>query len=1184
MKKGILILTMLILALFSVSCIYAADADDALASNEDTAAIEIAQIDDIIVSDEIQAVEQSNDEELILEDNDVKELGAGEYNYTDLRNQIGTGGDINLVKGNYYYVDGDGDTIEISTSGVIDGNGAVIDMAGSAIRAFKVNTSGVTIKNMTLKNANYAGIGGAIYFSGEGIVTDCNFVNDSAYAGGALSFGQSGTVKNCNFTDNKATSRDILVVPAVGGAIYFDLTGTVENCNFTNNNATYYGGAVYSRNQCNVTNCNFTNNNASNLGGAIVIYSASVENCNFTNNQATGDDSEGGAIYFHSSGTVSNCNFEDNNVSGNGGAVSFAHDKGSVENCNFTNNSASMGGAVYFSSPDSVAKRCDFAGNNAIGDGGAVYFASDECSAENCNFTSNSALKGGAVYFKTSGYAINCSFASNNVSGDGGAVYAGNEGIIMGCNFTDNSASGVGGAARIYGGLLMGCNFTGNTAVGDGGAVFFDAWGSVGVSSFACNTGRSGGALWVLNAQIMACNFEKNNASENGGAVFFDSGDLEECNFTANTASNHGGAICFDAYANPTNCSFAGNTALMGGAAYFSRGAAVHYCNFTGNIASNGSALYFEYTPENNFVHDSTFLENTADAQAIDIIKNDDNITIIFTGNDNLLNAIYSSADIRFTNVTYLGADGIVANTGTSSPARSNREAGQNITVAIIVDDRIILDDVKITDAEGTVVLYQSIAGNYVIIARHDENSYYTKAERIVTNVEHYINVTSIEANNRTVNLTAKSNIYGEVMSEVPQFIISNGNSVAAVYAGNGTWWAIYTFDDYSAYNVSASYAALENVSVGNATIVITRADSTLIVDNVVMEYGDSLNLSVTAEGATGITARIDGEDVGVSGFSIMISGLNVGIHLLEVTTVPDADHNSVRKITNITVSKIKTQLVADSITVIYNLGGDLAITLKDVRGNPLANQILLVDLNGEKIYDFTDSNGNINLSLNGLAANTYAAEIVFMGNDHYGGSNATVTVTVKKDDISLSADAVTTTYNINKDLVVTLKDSNGKAINGVKVTVVLNSKTYTATTDANGQLKVSTNGLAPKTYTATITFAGNTNYDKSTGSAKVTVKKATPKLTAKAKTFKKSVKTKKYAVTLKDNTGKVMKKVKLTLKIKGKTYKATTNTKGKATFKITKFTKKGTFKATITYNGNAYYNKVTKTVKIKIK
>lgn len=44
------------------------------------------------------------------------------------------------------------------------------------------------------------------------------------------------------------------------------------------------------------------------------------------------------------------------------------------------------------------------------------------------------------------------------------------------------------------------------------------------------------------------------------------------------------------------------------------------------------------------------------------------------------------------------------------------------------------------------------------------------------------------------------------------------------------------------------------------------------------------------------------------------------------------------------------------------------------------------------------------------------------------------------------------------------------------------------------------------------------------------------------------------------------MKKVKLTLKIKGKTYKATTNSKGKATFKITKLTKKGKHTGKITW------------------
>ena len=89
--------------------------------------------------------------------------------------------------------------------------------------------------------------------------------------------------------------------------------------------------------------------------------------------------------------------------------------------------------------------------------------------------------------------------------------------------------------------------------------------------------------------------------------------------------------------------------------------------------------------------------------------------------------------------------------------------------------------------------------------------------------------------------------------------------------------------------------------------------------------------------------------------------------------------------------------------------------------------------------------------------------------------------------------------------------------------------------------------------------------------------------MTAKKKTFKKSTKTKKYAITLKDNTGKAIKKAKVTLKVKGKTYKATTNSKGKATFKIKKLNKKGTFKATVTYKGNKYFKKVSKKAKIKV-
>ena len=68
------------------------------------------------------------------------------------------------------------------------------------------------------------------------------------------------------------------------------------------------------------------------------------------------------------------------------------------------------------------------------------------------------------------------------------------------------------------------------------------------------------------------------------------------------------------------------------------------------------------------------------------------------------------------------------------------------------------------------------------------------------------------------------------------------------------------------------------------------------------------------------------------------------------------------------------------------------------------------------------------------------------------------------------------------------------------------------------------------------------------------------------------------------DNKGKAMKNTLLKIKVNGKTYSAKTNSKGQATFNINKLSKKGSFKSTITYAGNKYYNKVTKTVTLTVK
>lgn len=195
------------------------------------------------------------------------------------------------------------------------------------------------------------------------------------------------------------------------------------------------------------------------------------------------------------------------------------------------------------------------------------------------------------------------------------------------------------------------------------------------------------------------------------------------------------------------------------------------------------------------------------------------------------------------------------------------------------------------------------------------------------------------------------------------------------------------------------------------------------------------------------------------------------------------------------------------------------------------------------------------------------------------------IIVTTQKAPTVITAPSATVVYGNAKNLVVTLKDVKGNAIVNAKISVVLNGKSTTLNTNAKGQatLAIPTN-LVPKTYALTINYAGDDTHIKSSlTTTKVTVKKASVKLTAKKATFKAKKKSKKYTVTLKNNKGKAMKKVKLTLKVKGKTYKATTNAKGKAIFKL-KLTKKGTFKAKITYKGDKYFNKLVKTVKIKVK
>ncbi|WP_297828071.1 hypothetical protein [uncultured Methanobrevibacter sp.] len=194
-------------------------------------------------------------------------------------------------------------------------------------------------------------------------------------------------------------------------------------------------------------------------------------------------------------------------------------------------------------------------------------------------------------------------------------------------------------------------------------------------------------------------------------------------------------------------------------------------------------------------------------------------------------------------------------------------------------------------------------------------------------------------------------------------------------------------------------------------------------------------------------------------------------------------------------------------------------------------------------------------------------------------------TVTVKKTSTILAASSIVTFYQVSKKLLVTLKDANGKAISGKKVTIKVGTISKTLTTNSKGQVAVDICKLIPKAYFAYINFAGDNTYLKAPAK-KVTVKvnKAPPKILAPIKGYKLNVKVKTVTATLKDNKGKIIKNAKLTLKINGKSYIARTDAKGIATFKVTNLNKRAKFVGLINFAGDKYFKPLNGRVTVVVK
>lgn len=498
---------------------------------------------------------------------------------------------------------------------------------------------------------------------------------------------------------------------------------------------------------------------------------------------------------------------------------------------------------------------------------------------------------------------------------------------------------------------------------------------------------------------------------------------------------------------------------------------------------------------------------------------NIDNIAdLLISGNN--VNAIIPSVNIQYDWVTY------------AAEYRDLLLSVSNSKGVTIVSNDFVANDNNIRDGDYATLCNVHLLNNTGVV--FNENNVDTTGSVYVYGIKaegaseydddgdivYYVSDVAIESNNIVSTSTGYYAAGLELDSPLDVSLSENTISANAV----GVSYPVYAATMGGPINVALD----SNTITGNANSVYGVElygckDVTIIKNTIVLTGNYTMGIATSSDSTTVIanTISANGEGLGEPTAGDAFASANVGIFA----------NNYAKKL------------------VVY--GNDIATT-GDVAINTTAAQ--------NRIYD------------NKLVANSLVGDESVLV-DPAVAENSKVSDNYPLV-VVISANNVVKYYKNSTKLVGTLKDDKGNVLADAVVSITIGKSTYKVATDANGKFTLALN-QAKGTYNVTIDVAG-AQFVPTT--KKVTLKVVKPTM----KAVKAKVKKGKYLqVVFKNASGKAIKKQKVTLKVKGKTYTVTTNAKGIAKVKLN--IKKGTYKVVAAFKKVNPYGKTTSTIKVKV-
>ena len=505
------------------------------------------------------------------------------------------------------------------------------DVHGGALCA-EGNGTNNTIYYSSFENNTAGSHGGAInWLAPAADFKYINFIGNSAEYGGALylnGVSSNSSLESIYFKGNRATKN--------GGAIDCNATRMgLNNTQFIENYAGEYGAALCR--EANATggfggNNIFIKNHAEIAGAALAwlgVDGININHYTFINNTA---DEYGGAIYVREDSPnckVRNSYFENNYITdvrgGQGGAIDWLGTNAYIYNSTFIDSFAVDGGTIYFglNSTNATILESRFEGSRALGEGGAIVLNGNDTLISKSNFSYCVSLEHGGVIAAHNAYnakIVDCFFNKNVGAGyiDDSGIDYGEGGVIFWengrnlnitnvlINHTESHSNGAISLRNCNDSVLYNVSFIGAITIRDGGCLSL---------------------IDLNNVTVDSCEFRNTAASYNGGSIFLNNVDdiIVKNSLFNNTSAlyGNGGAIYINGNAtfdNNTYETYSAYSDYAGGIFVYSGTSTISNSTFIGPDAIWVNATATAYIYKNNITgmnlnKNTTYLDKPYDAR-----------------------------------------------------------------------------------------------------------------------------------------------------------------------------------------------------------------------------------------------------------------------------------------------------------------------------------------------------------------------------------------------------------------------------------------------------------------------------------------------------------------------------------------------------------------------------------------